>query len=227
MKMNNFFRGFDWWLFSLAVLAMGLIFCINLWFSTIPEIFYNASVVGDIFTALLCSYVAAYIFYLTTSYYQEYRDRKSATIPLSYNLRELLESHDVFVKAINNAIGSNFQSLDETKQRETLAKIAMTDRPQNFDGLNFNDKTWCHFLVNHRGEIIEKGHIASLYRRYGLVMENELKKLLSNIENSAFHEDICRSFKYPDRYPNLESLFVPMKEYMALFCDLKRYINQM
>ncbi len=227
MKMNNFFRGFNWWLFASAIISFVLILCISLWFSNIPEIFKNASIIGEINIALLCSYLAAYIFYLITSYYQEFKNRKNSKIPLSYHLDEILNSHNNYLKTINLAIKKDFLELTEKEKRNNLSLLKIIDLPPKINPrITINiPKTWNNYLTWHR-QVQEKS-IRKIYDRYAFIMEDELSDILSQIENSKFHEEINIAYQRPDIYQNLNSLFVPMQEYITFFERLKNYIERM
>ncbi|WPR75226.1 hypothetical protein [Algoriphagus sp. NG3] len=227
MKMTNFFRGFNWWLFASAIISFGLILCINLWFSNISGVFDNASKIGDINTALLCSYLAAYVFYLITSYYKEFKNRKSSKIPLSYNLIQIMIAHHNYLKTINLATKSDFLELDEKEKRDVLTLVKITDSPPKIhDSITISiPKTWNEYLTWHRR--VQEKSIREIYKSYAFVMEDELRDILSNIENSLFYDEINKSYQRPDIYKNLNSLFDSMQQYIKFFERLNVYVERM
>ena len=121
----------------LLLLSIIIIFCNNVYFNDIPELFSKGNEIGNIFSNLSLAYISSFIFYLVVVKYQENTDKKNiyATI---YNLsRQLVGRGNSVVTTLATA---NNCLTDELTKKITIEEYLELCKKTNPKTINPNVK---------------------------------------------------------------------------------------
>jgi len=225
--MRHFFRYFSWKLAIIALLAIVLLFLFEFLFFENPEFFNGANKIGKIIYGLLLSYLAAYVFYILTVYYKEYRMRKSVRIPLQYEVEQILKSYHSLFLSISKSSGINIEDCFSREDIETAcSKLKTTESPLNpYEGNTVKlPNNWITYLNVNKDVSIER--ISSIFSVYLNNMDYVLIDLLVKIKTSEYFELVNIADQRKVEYEDFSQFFPAMSEYIILMKSLHSYSNK-
>jgi len=220
--MKNFFRYFNWGLAIGALLAFFLVLCFELIFFQREEIFVGANGVGKIIYTLLLSFIAAYIFYLLTVYYKEYKTKETVRVPLNIEIEQLLKTYRSLFLSICKSAGREIENCFSSREIEVACRLLDTStRPLNpYSGNTVKlPNNWITFLNANKD--VSRETIDSILNLYIQYIDYEIIDLLNRIKRCDYFELVNIADQRKDEYREFSRFFPAMKEYIDLMQQLE------
>ena len=224
MKLYQYFRKVRPDLIKLLILAICSYLIIELIFNNIPEIFFGAHKLAELFSKLSVAYVSAFIFYFVVIHIKNENDKHNINEFVGHKVYSIVTSAHLILQPMIQKFDKDakFKYLTNSELSELLSKINRLDKeaPLRFSEENEN-ANWIEWLAYLKESTQED--LKQIFVRYGHI-DSSVIKMLSRIENSLYltQFDLLYNFAY-DKTFALYTLQI--QTYLKLIKDLEEHAD--
>ncbi len=209
-------------LLSVAILTY---FSIEFFLIGYPELFKGANKLGQLFSKLSVSYMAAFIFYFIVVHIKNEKDKENINEYVGQKVYSILTSAHLFIQPFLQIENRNasFSDLDLKKLRSLLASIKREakDAPFSFEGETENG-TWLDWWEYLKESTFKS--LKEIFVRYNHI-DTKLIKILTRIENSAFFSQWPMLYK--NQHDTTFALYqVQIEMYLVHIQELQEYADK-
>lgn len=217
---------------SILVITTIIVFCNNVFFTEIPEIFPKAYEIGNIFSNLSLAYISSYIFYLVVVKYQENKDKKNIYSTI-YNLsKQLVGRGNSVVTTLASANNCLTDDLTKKITKDEFIELCKKTNPKTINPNRFLGSitnpipaTYSQ-LIYHNSYHNSKALIDQIFV-YMPFLDSNLVKLLNKLNESTFYL-MANVLASPEAFRNtdFETMAEPMYEFHLTLREIENYINK-
>ncbi len=210
---------------TILVITTIIVFCNNVIFTEIPEIFPKAYEIGNIFSNLSLAYISSYIFYLVVVKYQENKDKKNIYSTIYLRVKKLVDNGNSVMTLLKNYNPSKDKDiLQKITKKDFLKLCENTDATEEWPRISFGlipdnslfkttyGQIMYDFTIRYCKDEIDKIFIFMPF------LETELLKLLNQVQET-------NHFKKFSPYSSFDDRAEDMFEYHLLMREIEKYIN--
>ena len=168
----------------LLAISIVTFFIIELWLNYIPAIFNGADKVGEFFSRLSTSYIAAFIFYFLVVHIKNLKDKENINEFVGHKVYAIITSAHLLIQPLMQKFDpkARFKNLDSQELSQLLRSVDKTtnEAPFSIKGEKANWLQWYEYLKEST-----ESNLSHILLRYNH-LDSQLIKFLTRVENSLF-----------------------------------------
>ena len=207
----------------LLVISIVTFFILELWLKYVPAIFNGADKVGEFFSRLSTSYIAAFIFYFLVVHIKNLKDKENINEFVGHKVYAIITSAHLLIQPFQQKSDpkARFKYLDRQELSQLLYSVnkAATEAPFSIKNEKATWLQWYEYLKEST-----ENNLNQILVRY-THLDAELIKLLTRIENSLFltQWNLLYNLRADETFG---SYSIQIHTYLNLISELEQYADK-